>query len=160
MWRHTFLRFPFQLIARRGARRSHRLPPPYIIVYPKTVLLVDEDQDSRVVYATILEHAGYQVIEAENGERGLWLACEHLPDLIVLELSVPVLDGFRLTEHLKRDSRMRRIAVLAVSAFAMAADRERALRAGCDSYLTKPCRPSRVLEEVQRFIGPPSELVA
>lgn len=126
----------------------------------KTVLLVDDDRDSRVVYATILEYAGYRVIEAEDGERGLWLAGEHLPDLVVLELSVPILDGFRLTEHLKRDRRMGQIAVLAVSAFAMATDRERALRAGCDGYLPKPCRPTRVLEEVKRVIGPPSELVA
>ncbi len=72
----------------------------------KTVLLVDDDRDSRVVYATILEYAGYRVIEAEDGERGLWLACEYLPDLILLELSIPLLDGFRLTEQLKRDGRM------------------------------------------------------
>lgn len=127
---------------------------------PKTVLLVDEDRDSRVVYATILHHNGYRVLEAENGERGLWLAAEHLPDLVVLELGIPLLDGYRLIERLKRDSRMARIPVLAVSAFAMASDRERALRAGCDAYLAKPCRPSWVLAEVQRLIGSPRELVA
>ncbi len=143
-----------------GERRSFHLHPHTATVNAKTVLLVDDDCDSRVVYATILEYAGYRVIEAEDGERGLWLACEHLPDLVVLELSVPILDGFRLTEHLKRDGRMGRITVLAVSAFAMATDRERALRAGCDGYLAKPCRPTRVLEEVQRFIGPSRELVA
>lgn len=126
----------------------------------KTILLVDEDRDSRIVYATILQHCGYHVLEAEDGERGMWLAAEYLPDLIVLELAVPVVDGYRLLEWLKHDFRMARIPIVAVSAFAMATDRERALRAGCDMYLSKPCRPSRVLAEVQRLIGPAGELVA
>lgn len=120
----------------------------------RTVLLVDGDKDTRFMYGTILEHHGYQVLQADDGEEGFRLACTHRPDLVVVELAVPILDGHRLTERLKQDPCTTEIPILVVSAWARAADRELAKRDGCSAYLTKPCTPRRVLREVRRFIGP------
>ncbi len=136
---------------------SSASPTPTVsgAVDPKTVLLVDGDEDSRIVYATLLEHRGYRVLHAEDGEKGLRLVFEHLPDLLVLELRIDMIDGYDLIAHLKQDERTGRIPVLAVTASAMADDREKARRTGCSGYLPKPCKPSRMLAEVQRLIGPP-----
>ncbi len=117
------------------------------------MLLVDGDQDSRTVYTTILEHRGYRVLHAEDGGEGLRLAREYLPDLIVVELRIRVIDGYQLTAHLKQDEQTGRIPVLAITSCAMIGDRERAKHAGCSGYLPKPCRPTRMLAEVQRLIG-------
>lgn len=122
----------------------------------RTVLLVDGDRDSRLMYGAILQHYGYGVLQADDGEEGFRLACTHHPDLIVVELAVSVWDGHRLTERLKQDSRTASIPVLVVTAWARAVDREVAEHDGCSGYLAKPCTPRRVLQEVRRFIGPPA----
>lgn len=122
----------------------------------RTVLLVDGDRDSRLMYGAILQHYGYGVLQADDGEEGFRLACTHHPDLIVVELSVSLQDGHRLTERLKQDSCTASIPVLVVTAWARAVDREIAQYDGCSGYLAKPCTPRRVLREVRRFIGPPS----
>ncbi len=125
----------------------------------RTVLLVDGDRDSRFMYGAILEHHGYRVLQADDGEEGFRLACTHRPDLVVVELAVPVRYGHRLTALLKQDPCTASIPVLVVSAWARAADRELAKHDGCSAYLSKPCTPRRVLREVRRFIGssgPPS----
>ena len=125
----------------------------------RTVLLVDGDRDSRFMYGAILEHHGYRVLQADDGDEGFRLACTCCPDLIVVELAVPVGNGHRLTSLLKQDPCTAAIPILVVSAWARAADRELAKHDGCSAYLSKPCTPRRVLREVRRFIGssgPPS----
>ena len=120
----------------------------------RTVLLVDGDKDSRNIYAMILAHYRYRILEADNGDEGFWLAFTEQPNLIVVELEVTLRDGHRLTERLKREPQTESIPVLVVSSWATATDRRLAQRDGCNAYLPKPCTPSRILQEVQRFIGP------
>jgi len=119
----------------------------------KTVLLVEDNEDNRIVYSTILQHFGYHVMEALNGEDGIAKARAARPDLILMDISIPVIDGWEATQVLKHDPETRGIPIIALTAHALAADRERAMEAGCDSYLAKPCEPKTVVSEVERFIG-------
>jgi CheY-like chemotaxis protein len=118
-----------------------------------TILLVEDHEDNRIVYRTVLEHFGYTVLEAHDGEEGVRRARESLPDLILMDISIPKMDGWEATRVLKADPATARIPVIALTAHALAEDRERAAEVGCDGYLAKPIEPRRVLEEVQRFLG-------
>jgi two-component system, cell cycle response regulator DivK len=119
----------------------------------KTVLIVEDNEDNRIVYSTILRHFGFQVAEAHDGEQGLAMARDGHPDLILMDISIPLVDGWELTQSLKRDPATRAIPVVALTAHAMPGDRERAIEVGCDGYLAKPCEPRAVLAEVRRLIG-------
>lgn len=124
----------------------------------KTVLLVEDQPDNRTIYTTILEHGGYAVLEAENGEEGVSRARESRPDLILLDLSMPVLDGWGAVRQLKSDPATARIPVCALSAHVLFdGDKERAEAAGFECYLTKPIEPKQVLQEVANRIGPAAE---
>ncbi|HEY8469379.1 MAG TPA: response regulator [Longimicrobiales bacterium] len=120
----------------------------------KTVLLVEDNEDNLVVYRTILDHVGYNVLEARDGEEGVSRAREEHPDLILMDISIPKIDGWEATRRLKADEATRDIPVIALTAHALEEDRERAMEAGCDGYLAKPIEPRRVVEEVRRFVGP------
>jgi CheY-like chemotaxis protein len=121
---------------------------------PKTVLLVEDNEDNLVVYRTILEHVGFRVIEARDGEEGVSRAKEHLPDLILMDISIPKMDGWEATQRLKADNNTKQIPIIALTAHALEEDRQKALQAGCDGYLAKPVEPRRVVQEVERFVGP------
>lgn len=121
----------------------------------KTVLLVEDNEDNLVVYRTILEHVGYVVIEARDGEEGISRAHEAQPDIILMDISIPKLDGWQATERLKGDGNTAEIPIIALTAHALEEDRAKAMRAGCDGYLAKPVEPRRVVQEVEKFIGPP-----
>lgn len=121
---------------------------------PKTVLLVEDNVDNRTIYRTILEYAGYTLIEAEDGEAALRKARDGSPDLILMDISIPLVDGWEVTRTLKTDPSTSRIPVIALTAHALAEDRRRAEEVGCDGYLAKPVEPRRVMEEVERFLGP------
>lgn len=122
---------------------------------PKAVLLVDDDRDNRIIYRAVLEHAGYTVIEAEDGVEGVRLARVHQPDMILMDLSMPRLDGWGAIRELKEDDRTAAIPVCALSAHVLlTGDYERARAAGFECYLTKPIAPRQVLGEVQERIGP------
>ena len=125
---------------------------------PKRVLIVEDNFDNREIYAELLRHAGYVTLEAENGLRGVETAREHLPDIILMDLSMPTMDGWEAIEILKGDERTSAIPVLAVSAHViMNGDSARATQAGFSCYLTTPVEPKDVLKEVQHWIGPPGE---
>jgi CheY-like chemotaxis protein len=119
----------------------------------KRILLVEDNEDNRIVYATVLRHFGYEVLEALNGEEGIARARSEHPDLILLDISIPIIDGWEAARILKRDTSTRDIPIVALTAHALASDRERAMDVGCDGYLAKPCEPRVVLEEVERLIG-------
>src|SRR5213076_2984653 len=119
----------------------------------KTVLLVEDNEDNRIVYSTILRHFGYSVTEALNGEEGIAKARSEHPDLILMDISIPVIDGWEATQVLKHDPQTRQIPIIALTAHALASDREKAMEVGCDGYLAKPCEPRAVVAEVQRFLG-------
>lgn len=120
----------------------------------KTVLLVDDDEDSRTICVTILEHHGYSVVQAADGGEGLRMARELRPDVILMDVTLPVLDGWTATSELKQSPETAEIPVIMLTARALDADRARGRDSGCDSYLTKPCSPSLVLEEVRKFAAP------
>ncbi len=127
---------------------------------PKTILLVEDNEDNRTVYRTILEHFGYEVIEARNGEDGIRMAREELPDLILMDISIPVIDGWEATRILKSEEKTSNIPIIALTAHALATDRAKAEEIGCDGYLAKPCEPRRVVAEVEKFIGAGREVGA
>ena len=121
----------------------------------KTVLLVEDNEDNLIVYRTILDHVGYRVIEARDGEEGVARARAERPDLILMDVSLPKMDGWEATRRIKADEGTRQIPIIAVTAHALDDDREKATQVGCDGYLAKPVAPRRVVEEVERFIGKP-----
>ena len=116
------------------------------------VLIVEDTQDNRVIYRTILEYAGHTVIEAENGADALPLVRERRPDLIVMDVTMPVMDGLKATRHLKGNPDTNSIPILVFTANASARDREDAVQAGANAYLAKPCSPKTMLAEVERLL--------
>lgn len=120
----------------------------------RTVLLVEDNEDNLVVYRTILEHVGYRVIEARDGEEGVERAKAELPDLVLMDISIPKIDGWEATRRLKGEESTRHIPIVALTAHALEEDRQKAELAGCDGYLAKPVEPRRVVQEVERFLGP------
>jgi CheY-like chemotaxis protein len=114
---------------------------------------VEDNTDNRTIYSTALAYAGFRVIEACTGQEGLDRARAESPDLILMDMAMPVLDGWAATRLLKADAGTRHIPVLALTAHAMPADRQIALEAGCDGYLMKPVQPRLVLAEVMRWLG-------
>ncbi len=121
-----------------------------------TILLVEDNEDNRRIYVTILEHAGYRVLEAVDGEAGLALARAEMPDMILMDVSIPVIDGWEATRRLKADPATSAIPIVALTAHALASDREKAMEVGCDGYIAKPAEPRLVLAEVERRVGPAS----
>jgi CheY-like chemotaxis protein len=121
----------------------------------KRILVVEDDADTRLIYLTILQHRGYDVAGAENGAEGVRLARELVPDLIVMNLAMPKVDGIRATATLRQDPATERIPVIACTGFISDEAEDQAEDAGVTAYLEKPCEPSRLVEEVERIIGPP-----
>jgi CheY-like chemotaxis protein len=121
---------------------------------PKRVLLVEDNADNRFIYSAMLRHAGYEVIIATDGHEGLDLGRTRAPHLVLMDLSLPGLDGLEVTRRLKAEPATQHTPIVALTAHALPADRARALEAGCDVYLAKPIAPPAVLAEVKRLIGP------
>jgi two-component system, cell cycle response regulator DivK len=117
-----------------------------------TILLVEDHDDTRHVYRIMLEYTGFRVLEAADGEEGIRRAREEAPDLVLMDISIPLIDGWKATEVLKGDERTRHIPVIALTAHAMASDRLRAKEVGCDGYLTKPLEPLRLVKEMRRWL--------
>lgn len=120
---------------------------------PKKVLLVEDDTDNRWVVARLLSVAGYAIVEAEDGQQAIEKAREEKPDLILMDLALPRLDGWEATRRLKADPELRHIPVLALTAFAMEGDEEKARAAGCDDYITKPVRSVTIRDMVRKYAG-------
>ena len=118
----------------------------------KAVLLVEDNLHNRRIFCGILTHYGFKVREAEDGEQALEMAQDDPPDLILMDLSLPVMDGWEATRRIKAIPELKHIPILALTAHAMAGDRERALSAGCDGYLSKPISPTAVANQVERVL--------
>lgn len=117
------------------------------------LLLVEDNEDNRIIYSTVLRHIGYTVIEALDGVQAIALARSELPDLILMDISIPEVDGWEATRILRADPATRDIPIIALTAHALADDRERATAVGFTSYLAKPVEPRTVAAEVRRWIG-------
>jgi CheY-like chemotaxis protein len=117
------------------------------------ILVVDDYQDAREMYAEYLQFSGFRVAEARNGNEAIEQAFELKPDLILMDLSLPGMDGWEATRQLKSDERTKNIPVVALTGHALAGASEGAKRAGCDSFVTKPCLPDDLVVEVRRMLN-------
>lgn len=118
----------------------------------KRILVVDDVEDNRELVSLYLREE-YDVVEAADGREAIALATENRPDLILMDLSLPLVTGWEATEHLKRTEATKSIPIVALTAHAMPGDRERAIAAGCDDYMTKPVVRKDLLEKVRALIG-------
>ena len=116
------------------------------------VLLVDDYRDAREMYSEYLEFSGFDVVEAANGMEALQRAVESAPDIVLMDLSLPVMDGWEATRRLKQDERTAQIPVVALTGHALAGVSEDAKQAGCDAFVTKPCLPEDLVKEIRRVL--------
>lgn len=126
---------------------------------PFRVLVIEDNEMNRDMLSRRLERRGYEVIMAFDGSQGVAVARAQLPDIILMDLSLPVLDGWEASRLLKAAAETRHIPIIALTAHAMAGDRENALQAGCDDYDTKPVDLARLLGKIEALLGsqaPPS----
>jgi CheY-like chemotaxis protein len=121
----------------------------------KTVLIVDDNADVREICTLALGHAGYRVLEASDGQQGVWMARDQRPELVVMDGKMPVLGGWDAVRILKADPLTARIPVVAFTASAATSTQYRALSELTDGYIMKPCYPSDFVRAVHGFIGPP-----
>jgi CheY-like chemotaxis protein len=117
------------------------------------VLYVEDNEMNRDMLSRRLQRRGFEVLIAEDGEQGVILAAAEKPDLILMDMSLPVLDGWEATRRIKAAPDTRCIPIIGLTAHAMAADRDKCLEAGCDDYDTKPVELGRLLEKIERLLG-------
>ncbi len=117
------------------------------------ILLVEDNEMNRDMLARRLTRRGFEVVVAVDGQAGVEVAQRELPDLILMDLSLPVMDGWTATSHLKAQELTRHIPVIALTAHAMTGDREKAIEAGCDEFDTKPVELNRLLSKIEALLG-------
>jgi two-component system cell cycle response regulator DivK len=118
----------------------------------KRVLVVEDTEDNRQIIRDLLTSAGYEMIEAVNGEQGVAMAAEHCPDLILMDIQLPVLDGYEATRRIKANPALRHIPIIAVTSYALSGDEEKTREAGCDAYVAKPFSPRLLLAKLRGFL--------
>jgi len=121
----------------------------------RTVLIVEDQIEMRAIASAYLERQGYRVLATDNGADAVRQARDERPDLIFMDISIPGMDGIRATAEIKRDPATRGIPVVILTAHPYGSVGRRAMDAGCDGWLNKPCDPRRLLQEVQRRVGTP-----
>jgi two-component system cell cycle response regulator DivK len=119
----------------------------------KRILVVDDQEDLRGVLRDLLTGSGYTVIEAADGAAGVAKAKSDRPDLILMDIQMPVIDGYEAIRRIKLQPALKPIPIVAVSSFAMKGDEEKARSAGCDHYVTKPYSPMQLLRLIRGFLG-------
>jgi two-component system cell cycle response regulator DivK len=119
----------------------------------KRILVVEDQEDLRGVLRDLFTRSGYIVIEATDGATGVASAKADRPDIILMDIQMPVIDGYEATRRIKADPALTQIPVVAVSSFAMKGDEEKARAAGCDHYVTKPYSPIQLLRMIRGYLG-------
>ena len=119
----------------------------------KRILVVEDTDDNRQIIRDLLASVGYEMIEALDGAQGVAMAAEHRPDLILMDMQLPVLDGYEATRRIKADPALRSIPVIAVTSYALSGDEEKTRAAGCDGYIAKPYSPRQMLAKVREILG-------
>ncbi len=117
------------------------------------ILVVEDNPDNMTLITDVLQSLNYTVLEAADGEEGIQVAQDGAPDLILMDLSLPKLDGWAATRRIKTDDTIQHIPIIALTAHAMRGDRERAMEAGCDDYITKPINLRELASKLQKFLG-------
>ena len=115
----------------------------------KCILVVEDQADNRRILRDMLVNAGYELIEAESGEEALTAVTERHPDLILMDIQLPVIDGYEATRRIRSNPELKSVPIIAVTSYALAGDEAKALAAGCTAYITKPFSPRALLAKVQ-----------
>ena len=118
----------------------------------KRILVIEDHEDNRRILRDLLTSAGYEPIEAVTGEEGVTLAEAHRPDLILMDIQLPGLDGYEATRRIKANPALRQIPIIAVTSYALSGDEVKAKEAGCDAYVTKPFSPRALLATVREYL--------
>ncbi|OQX94475.1 two-component system response regulator [candidate division KSB1 bacterium 4572_119] len=118
----------------------------------KKILLVEDNEENRYLISFILEKNGYEVIIAENGQTGFEMALGEKPDLILMDIQLPDINGLEVTKKIRTSKINGSIPIIAITSYAMIGDREKALEAGCNGYIEKPINPETFMNELKKFI--------
>jgi two-component system cell cycle response regulator DivK len=118
----------------------------------KRILVVEDTEDNRRILRDLLTCAGYALLEATDGGAGVRLAQQEIPDLVLMDIQLPVMDGYEATRHIKADPTTRHIPIVAVTSYALSGDEAKALAAGCDGYVAKPFSPRKILGLVRQIL--------
>ena len=118
----------------------------------KRILVVEDHEDNRRIMRDLLTSGGYEMIEAVTGEEGVTLAERERPDLILMDIQLPGLDGYEATRRIKANPTLRAIPIIAVTSYALSGDDAKAFEAGCDAYVTKPFSPRQLLAKIREYV--------
>lgn len=118
-----------------------------------TILIIEDNEQNRYLASFLLEKNGFRVFSAIDGLGGIAMARELVPDLILLDIQLPGMDGYEVARLLRQDEVLRRVPVVAVTSHAMGGDRQKAIRAGCDGYIEKPIDPETFVANLRKFIA-------
>jgi two-component system, cell cycle response regulator DivK len=119
----------------------------------RTILLIEDNEQNRYLTTFLLENKGYEVVSAEDGLLGIERAEKQKFDLVLLDIQLPVMDGYHVAQALRSKAATSTIPIVAITSYAMAGDREKAIAAGCDGYIEKPINPETFVSEVERFLA-------
>ena len=120
---------------------------------PKKILVVEDTEDNRQILRDLLGMAGYDMVEAHDGAEGVAMAAEHRPDLILMAIQMPVMDGYEATRQIKANPELKAIPIVAVTSYALSGDEQKTRDAGCDAYIAKPYSPRQMLAKVREILG-------
>ena len=118
----------------------------------KRILVVEDQEDNRRILRDLLVHAGYDVIEVGDGAQALTAAAEHHPDVILMDIQLPLLDGYEATRRIKADPALGAIPIIVITSYALSGDDIKAREAGCDAYVPKPYSPRQLLATIREFM--------
>ena len=116
------------------------------------ILVIEDQEDNRRIVRDLLARAGYEVLEAVSGDSGVAMAESQRPDLILMDIQLPGLDGYQATRRIKANPELRQIPIIAVTSYALSGDDAKALQAGCDAYLSKPVSPRALMAKVREYL--------
>jgi two-component system cell cycle response regulator DivK len=118
----------------------------------KRILVIEDQEDNRQIVRDLVTANGYELIEATTGEEGLEVAARERPDLILMDIQLPGIDGYEVTRRIKADPKLRQIPIIAVTSYALSGDDKKAFAAGCDGYVTKPYSPRLLLAKIREYL--------
>ena len=119
----------------------------------KRMMVVEDRPDNRKIIRDVFAPTGYEIIEAENGEEALAAVAKEKPDLVLMDIQLPIMDGYTATRRIKGDPALRSIPVIAVTSYALSGEEKKAREAGCDDYIPKPYSPRELLAKVRRYLS-------
>lgn len=119
----------------------------------KRILVVEDHEDNRAILRALLTNAGFEMIEATSGEEGISAANAQRPDLILMDIQLPAMDGYEATRRLKADPAFKAIPIIAVTSYALSGDAGKAHQAGCDAYVVKPYSPRQLLAKIREYLA-------